>query len=106
MEPDAARQREQAHMLLDAVPDNKIPAVRNLLETIVSPLSRALANAPLDDEPLSDEMAAELAAARASLERGEGISHEEILREFGLSAEDWEQMGRTPLETAPHSPRR
>ena len=45
MEPDAAQQRQRAHMLLDAVPDNKIPAVRDLLETIVDPLSRAMANA-------------------------------------------------------------
>lgn len=100
MEPDAAEQRHQAHMLLDAVPDSKIPAVRSLLETIVDPLARALANAPLDDEPIGEETARELDAARASLDRGEGIPHEEILKEFGLTWEDWDRMGQTRLDVS------
>jgi len=58
-----------------------------------------LANAPYDDESVGEEEAREIAAARASFARGEGIPHEEVLREFGLNLEDWERMGRTPLET-------
>jgi len=101
MESSLQEQRQQAHILLDAVPDNKIPAVRSLLETIVDPLARALANAPLDDEPIGEETARELEAARASLARGERIPHEEILKEFGLTWEDWDRMGQTPLEAKP-----
>jgi hypothetical protein len=58
--------------------------VRSLLEVMVEPLSRSLALAPVEDEEITPETAAALDRARASLRRGEGIPHEEILREFGL----------------------
>jgi hypothetical protein len=41
--------------------------------------------APVEEEEIMTETAAALDRARASLNRGEGISHEEILREFGLN---------------------
>jgi hypothetical protein len=48
------------------------------------PLSRSLASAPVEEEELTSETAAALDRARASLARGEGNPHEDILREFGL----------------------
>jgi len=84
MEPDVTEQRRQAHALLDMLPGDKVPAVRTLLEAIVEPLSSHLNALPVEDEELSAETIAEIEEARASLERGEGIPHEEILREFGL----------------------
>ena len=84
MEPDITQQRQQAHLLLDVLPDEKIAAVRNLLEVMVEPLSRSLTLAPLEDEELTPETAAALDRARASLARGEGVSHKDVLREFGL----------------------
>lgn len=84
MELDFTQQRQQAHSLLDVLPDEKIAAVRSLLEVMVEPLSRSLAMAPVEDEELTPETAAALDRARASLARGEGVSHEEVLREFGL----------------------
>ncbi len=83
-ETNLQSERQQAHLLLDALPDEKIPAVRTLLEVLVEPLSRSLAMAPVEDEDLTPETAAALDRARASLARGEGVSHEEVLREFGL----------------------
>lgn len=71
-------------MLLDVLPDEKIAAVRNLLEVMVEPLSGSLAKAPVEEEELTPETAAALDRARASLARGEGVPHEEVLREFGL----------------------
>lgn len=71
-------------MLLDVLPEEKLTAVRNLLEVLVEPLERSLAMAPVEEEELTPEMSAELARARASYERGERVSHEEVLREFGL----------------------
>ncbi len=84
--PEANRQsvRREAHLLLDVLPDEKVEAVRSLLEVMVEPLSRSLAMAPVEDEDLTPETAAALDRARASLARGEGVSHEEVLREFGL----------------------
>jgi len=76
--------RQQAHELLDMLPDEKLNAVRTLLEVMVEPLSRSLALAAVEEEELTPETAAALERARASLASGEGIPHEEILREFGL----------------------
>jgi hypothetical protein len=38
----------------------------------------------VEEEEIAPETAAALDRARTSLARGEGIPHEEILREFGL----------------------
>jgi hypothetical protein len=81
--PDLAQQRQQAHALLDVLPVEKLAAVRSLLEVMVEPLSRSLALAPIEDEEITPDTAAALDLARVSLDRGEGIPHEEILREFG-----------------------
>jgi len=84
MERDHKQDRKQAHALLDMLPDAKIEAVRTLLEVMVEPLSRSLALAAVEGEELTAETSAALERARASLARGEGVSHDEILREFGL----------------------
>jgi hypothetical protein len=84
METNLNEERQKAHALLDLLPAGKLSAVRGLLEAIVEPLARSLALAPIEDEEISPETAAALGRARASLGRGEGVSHEEILREFGL----------------------
>ena len=85
MEPNLDQQRQQAHALLDLLPAAKLKVVKNLLEVMAEPLSRSLALAPVEDEEITPETSAAIDRARASLERGEGIPHEEILREFGLS---------------------
>jgi hypothetical protein len=85
MEPNLNQERQRAHELLDLLPAAKMHAVRSLLEVMVEPLARSLALAPVEEEEISPETAASLDRARASLARGEGIPHEEILREFGLS---------------------
>jgi hypothetical protein len=54
------------------------------MEVMVEPLSRSLASVPVEEEELRPETAAALEHAKASLARGEGIPHDEILREFGL----------------------
>jgi hypothetical protein len=74
----------QAHALLDALPAEKLNAVRSLLEVMVDPLARSLALALVEEEVLTHDTAAALNRARASLAREEGIPHDEILREFGL----------------------
>jgi hypothetical protein len=85
MEPDLDEERRMAHALLDMLPAEKLNAVRSLLEVMVEPLSRSLALAPVDDEEIGAETNAALERARASLARGEGVPHDEILREFGLA---------------------
>jgi hypothetical protein len=84
MEPNLDRERQLAHALLDVLPPEKLNAVRSLLEVMVEPLARSLAMAAVEENEVSPETAAALDRARASLSRGEGIPHDEILREFGL----------------------
>jgi ethanolamine utilization microcompartment shell protein EutL len=84
MEANLDQERRQAHALLDLLPAEKLNAVRSLLEVMVEPLARSLAQAAAEEEELTPETAAALERARASLARGEGIPHDDILREFGL----------------------
>jgi hypothetical protein len=100
----ATNPKQEAHELIDSMAPGQVAAVVGLLKIMLDPVSVALANAPYDDEPVSEDEAREIAASRASLARGEGIPHEEVLREFGLSQEDFERMGRTPLEPEQHAP--
>jgi len=84
MGTDATQERQQAHALLDMLPEEKLTAVRSLLEVMVEPLSRSLASAPVEEEEVTPETATALDRARASLACGEGIPHQDILREFGM----------------------
>ncbi|HKM49505.1 MAG TPA: hypothetical protein VJW96_02530 [Terriglobales bacterium] len=94
-----ANEKQQALELLDQLTPGQFAAVVHLLQVMTDPVARSLANAPVDDEPVSAEEAREIAAARASLDRGEGIPHEKVLAEFGLTSEDFARMGRTPLDS-------
>ncbi|MGA2021462.1 MAG: hypothetical protein ABSH02_12790 [Candidatus Sulfotelmatobacter sp.] len=91
-------EKQHAHELIDRMAPGQVSAVVNLLEIMLDPLARTLASAPYDDEPVSQEEAREVEAAKASLARGEGIPNEEVLSEFGLTSKDFERMGRTPLK--------
>jgi hypothetical protein len=55
---------------------------------LLDPVSRAIANAPADDEPLSagDENA--LAEAREWSKYNKGTPHEEFLAELGITQEE------------------
>ncbi len=85
MEPNLIQERQHAHDLLDLLSAEKLNVVRCLLEVMVEPLSRSLATVPVEDDEITPEVAADIDRARASLARGEGIPHTEILHEFGLS---------------------
>ncbi|PWT97150.1 MAG: hypothetical protein C5B51_31880 [Terriglobia bacterium] len=82
VEPNLDQERRRAHELLDLLSAEKLNAVRSLLEVMVEPLARSLAAAAVEEEEITPETAAALDGARASLARGEGIPHEEILREL------------------------
>jgi hypothetical protein len=49
-----------------------------------NPVLLSLLNTPPDDEPYTQEQRERDAEAVASIAGGGGISHEEVLREFGL----------------------
>jgi hypothetical protein len=93
--------KQEAHELIDSMAPGQISAVVGRLKIIVDPVARSIANAPYDDEPVSEEENREMAARRAAIASGEGIvSHKEVLKEFGLTMGDWERMGSTLVKSA------
>jgi hypothetical protein len=76
--------RNRVHQLLDQLDQGQLTAVAQLLEVMTDPVARSLANALVEDEPITPDEAAAMDAAHAAIQRGEGTPHEEILREFGL----------------------
>src|ERR1700677_3231744 len=94
----ATNPKQEAHELIDRISTAQASAVVVLITSMLDPVDRALANAPFDDEPVSEEEARDIAEARASYARGEAVSHDEVLAEFGLTADDFDRMGQTPLD--------
>jgi hypothetical protein len=85
MARDLGSEKQRAHELIDQLDPAQVSAVVPLLQyMLLDPVSRSLAAAPVEQEPISAEEAAALDQARASLDRGKGVSHEDVLREFGL----------------------
>jgi hypothetical protein len=97
MAVDLVQERQRAHAYLDRLPPEQLSAVRGLLETMLDPVSRALANAPIEDEEIGAEEERAVAEGREWLKHNKPIPHEEVLAEFGLTLADFEGMGRTPL---------
>ncbi len=78
--------REHAHQLIDRMPEAQLSGLVQFLETIVDPVATALRNAPLDDEPETDEEKAAVTEAKTWLQQsgGKGIPHAEAMRRLGL----------------------
>jgi hypothetical protein len=100
MPPSSTNEKQQAHALLDLLPQEKLTAVVHLLQAISDPVARSLANAPIDDEPVSEEETRTVEASKEWLKDHAPIPHEEVLAELGLTLKDFERMARTPLD--PH----
>jgi hypothetical protein len=90
MSQDVTNEKHQAHELIERLPPAQVAAVVGLLQAMLDPVSRAIANAPLDDEPESDEERRAVAEAKEWLQRHPGIPFEEVLADFGLTVNDLE----------------
>ena len=88
MNADPAQQKQQAHLMLDLLGPEKLSAIVGLLEVMLDPVARAIANAPIDDEPVTEEEEKALAEAREWLKHNEGIPHEQVLAELGITQEE------------------
>lgn len=58
---------------------------------MVDPVAHSIRNAPVDDEPITEEEAAALRRSEEWIRKngGKGIPMDEVLTEFGLSMEDF-----------------
>ena len=73
------------HHLIDRIPEGELPAAQRFLEYLASnPAYRAALSAPPDDEPVTSDDAAAIAKAREDVRAGRAVSHDDVLREFGL----------------------
>ena len=86
METDLANEKHHAHELVDRLDPSQLSALVGLLEVMLDPVSGKLANAPIDDEPETEQERHAVQEAKDWLHKrgGKGIPHDEVLREFGL----------------------
>jgi hypothetical protein len=103
MATDVINEKQQVHELVNRLAPSQVAAVRGLLEAMLDPVAHALANAPIDDEEISEDEEGAVAEAREWLKHNKPIPHEEILAEFGLTLDDFGKMAVAPL---PPEPRR
>jgi hypothetical protein len=89
--------RDQVHALVDQLPPTQLRALEVLLRSMVDPLSRELALAPIDDEPFIDEDRQAIADADEWSKHNAPAPRESVLSDFGLTMADWDTMGKTPL---------
>ncbi|MFZ0279100.1 MAG: hypothetical protein WA254_02535 [Candidatus Sulfotelmatobacter sp.] len=82
-----AADKQHAHKLIDQLPSSQVPAAIGMLKSLLDPVSRAIANAPVDDEPLTTADEKALSEAREWSKRNKGTPHEEFQAEFGLTEE-------------------
>jgi len=77
--------KQELHHLIDTLPAAQVTAaVRYMHYLCADPVLLSLLNAPPDDEPYTEEQRERDAEAEASITSGCGISHDEVLHEFGL----------------------
>ena len=95
---NGATEKQHAHELIERLPDSQIgTAVRFLEFMLLDPVARAVATAPPDDEPVTEQDRQRFRAGQAWLaQRGKGTPMEDVLAEFGLSSDAFPQ---TPEDT-------
>lgn len=78
--------RRGVHEEIDRLPDEQLTGVKEFLASYPTPLDAACRNAPVCEEPLSEEEERLVAEAEEWLRQngGKGIPHEEVMRELGL----------------------
>lgn len=79
-----ATTRERLHELLDELPEDRLDDAETAIAALAAPPFRTLAEAPEDDEPLTDEDLVAIAEGREEYARGETIPHDVAMREIGL----------------------
>jgi hypothetical protein len=100
----ATNPKQQAHQLIERISTAQASAVVALITSMLDPVDRAIANAPFEDEEISQEENRAVAASKEWLKDHQPIPNQEVLAEFGLTEEDFERMGQTPLEAEPDHP--
>ena len=83
-----AADKQHAHKLIEHLAPDQVPAAIGMLERLLDPVARAIANAPIDDEPVTEEEEKAVAESREWLKHNKGIPHEQVLAEMGITQEE------------------
>lgn len=86
-----SKEKQHAHELLERLDASQLPtAVRFLEFMLLDPLARALATAPVDDEPVSNEEREAIVRSETWFREnnGKGMPFEDVLADFGLTIDD------------------
>ena len=78
--------RKKLHQEIDRMATRELPGLKEFLTTFPDSLCAKLRNTPYDDEPLTDEDRQAMKEAEEWLEQngGEGMPHDQMMRELGL----------------------
>jgi hypothetical protein len=80
--------RQHAHQMLDQLGPGQYEAVVRLLEVLTDPETATIRNAPIDDEPESEEEARAVAASKEWFRNHRGIPFEEVAADLGFSMDE------------------
>jgi hypothetical protein len=92
MAENGTNEKARAHKLIDQLAPRQASAVVDLLEKILDPVSRAIANAPIDDEPESEDERKAVAESKEWLKHNKPIPHEQVMAELGITQEDLDRF--------------
>lgn len=88
---ETASDKQHAHELIERLPASQVStAVRFLEFMLLDPVARAVATAPPDDEPATEQDRHRFDEGQAWFRQrgGKGIPMEDVLAEFNLKPED------------------
>jgi hypothetical protein len=89
--------RSHVHALVDQLPPVQLAALETILMSMLDPLPRGLALAPVDDEPFTEADRKAMAEADEQNGQNPNAGLEKVLSELGLTMAEWESMGSSPL---------
>jgi hypothetical protein len=94
-----AEQKQHAHEMLERLDSGQLDAVVRLLEVMTDSRVRNIADIPVEDESIGEEEIRAVETSKAWLkDHHRPIPNEQVLDELGLTPDDFERMGRTPLD--------
>ena len=81
--------KEQIHHLVDDLPESELETAKRVLEglsalAVSSPVEAALANAPVDDEPVTAEEAQAIEEGERDVGAGRAVSADEARVRLGM----------------------
>ena len=81
--------KERIHQLVEDLPESELETAKRVLEalsalSLSNPVVEALANAPVDDESVSDEEAQAIEEGERDIEAGQVVSVDQVRTRLGL----------------------